>query len=163
MRSSLAWGRLLQKYFGTAFREPETLSTSKTKVKKVKSNKVQTMKDEKGLVLKPGAMISGNWLGRKRYYSGDIAKINGDGTADVQYDDGDFEYSVPSSRLRRKSPDRIHPLYSDKNQADNDGIAFAGAFGIPNVDDESVLICVLFFFLGFVVYLMHQLYACVFS
>ena len=151
MRFLLAWERIYGKFFGKGSPASPTASSKVEPDAKKVNDRLRTTKDQAGLALKRGTMVAGNWLGRNHYYSGYIAKINADGTADVQYDDGDFEHNVPSSRLRRKSPERIHPLYSDHSQPAGDAVAFVGAFGLPNIfnaDDESILMSALVFCLG---------------
>lgn len=42
-----------------------------------------------------GNVIEGNWQGRGVWYPGKISRVNGDGTYDITYDDGDHEKAVP--------------------------------------------------------------------
>lgn len=42
-----------------------------------------------------GNAVEGNWQGRGVWYPGKISRVNGDGTFDIAYDDGDHEKAVP--------------------------------------------------------------------
>ena len=43
--------------------------------------------------------VKGNWQGAGQWFPGTVVTINGGGTYAVQYDDGDYDESVPDSDL----------------------------------------------------------------
>ena len=43
--------------------------------------------------------VSGNWQGAGQWFPGSVVTVNGDGTYAIQYDDGDFDESVPDGHL----------------------------------------------------------------
>ena len=51
-----------------------------------------------------GQRLQGNWRGGGTWYDGSVTAVNSDNTYDIQYDDGDFEASVPADRVRTEAP-----------------------------------------------------------
>jgi hypothetical protein len=47
-----------------------------------------------------GSKVEGNYRGKGKWYPGKIKKDRGDGTFDIDYDDGEFESRVAESLLR---------------------------------------------------------------
>ena len=43
------------------------------------------------LSLQVGALVEARRKGKKKYYSGKIAEVNGDNTYGIQFDDGDYD------------------------------------------------------------------------
>jgi len=43
--------------------------------------------------------VKGNWQGAGQWFPGTVVTVNGGGTYAVQYDDGDYDESVPDSHL----------------------------------------------------------------
>ena len=65
--------------------------------RKVKSTKIRRFDSR----LVEGAVIEAKYQGRgKKWYRGRIAKVNDDGTFDVDYDDEESEYSVKAKHIR---------------------------------------------------------------
>ena len=50
--------------------------------------------------LRVGDKVEANWRGNGIHYKGCVKKDNGDGTYDIDYNDGDKETRVPSNRIR---------------------------------------------------------------
>ena len=46
-----------------------------------------------------GDRVQAKYKGRNKWYKGKIAKVNHDGTYDVEYDDGDFERNVAAKNV----------------------------------------------------------------
>ena len=47
-----------------------------------------------------GSPIEARYRGKRKWYPGTIAKVNGDGTYDIQYVDGDSERGVTAQYVR---------------------------------------------------------------
>ena len=52
-----------------------------------------------------GSKVEANYRGKGRFYPGRIALVNGDGTFDVDYDDGEKETRVAAALIRAKDVD----------------------------------------------------------
>jgi multisubunit Na+/H+ antiporter MnhE subunit len=50
--------------------------------------------------LKAGIKVEANFRGRGRYFAGTIAKVNSDGTFDIDYDNRQSEYRVHAIDIR---------------------------------------------------------------
>jgi Agenet domain len=55
---------------------------------------------EHDVAFEVGTAIEARYAGRREWFTGTVTKVNPDGSYSVQYDDGDFENSVPSKFLR---------------------------------------------------------------
>ena len=75
-----------------------------------------------------------NFEGKGKFYPGNIARLNADGTYIVAYDDGDRETNVPFDYIRREQPDtsEVQDLLSSiKSQ--NPGLLGDSASSNPDV------------------------------
>jgi hypothetical protein len=52
--------------------------------------------------LQRGDLVEGRFGGGREWFSGQVERVNGDGTVDLLYDDGDREAAVPVARVRRR-------------------------------------------------------------
>jgi len=50
--------------------------------------------------LKTGTHVEGRYKGKSKFYAAKVTAVNGDGTVDLEYTDGDVEANVPLDRLR---------------------------------------------------------------
>ena len=53
-----------------------------------------------GFAFTVGMQIEARYHGKKRWYAGAIAKVNGDGTYDIRYTDGDSERGLKAEYVR---------------------------------------------------------------
>jgi SEL1 protein len=137
MRLCKAWQSLSNRVFRTGSSTDKGGSEKKNVQKKLFS------KDEAGLTIKAGSVVTARWKGRKHYYSGYVAQVNNDETVDIQYDDGDFEHNVQSRYIKRKLPNAVHPSYGKSLESDPEGKqGGTGMFRLPLLlnGDESVLV-----------------------
>jgi len=56
--------------------------------------------DQSSTPLDEGAKVEGNYRGKGKWYPGRISRVNGDGTVDIDYDDGERETRVEESMVR---------------------------------------------------------------
>ena len=123
MRATEAWFTILDSikdYFGVEETPPKAKSTrikkKKKKLDKSMSGQKSKLKDSKGKVITEGSMIRARWKGGRQYFTGYIHGVNLDGTASVQYDDGDFESGVKSRHIERVAK-RLHPVWVSKHKS----------------------------------------------
>jgi dUTPase len=59
------------------------------------------------LKLSEGDHVDANYKGKGKYYPGKVKRDRGDGTFDIDYDDGEFELRVPRNMIRLKDNDKV--------------------------------------------------------
>ena len=70
---------------------------------------VKATGDEKGGALKKGDMVKARWRGGRKLYTGSITGVNGNGTVDITYADGDTEGAVDPALVTRHAAARAGP------------------------------------------------------
>ena len=87
-----------------------------------------------------GDKIEARYKGKDKWFGGEVTAVNGDGTFDVRYDDGDREYNVKADMIRLKggSSSKAAPALArgDKVEARYKGKDkwFAGEITTVNID-----------------------------
>ena len=74
--------------------------------------------------LERGSAVEANYNGRGKWYKGKIARVNSDGTYDVEYDDGDMEKRVKKSFIKLvggHSRNSQRGSDDERSDADDDG------------------------------------------
>ena len=82
-----------------------------------------TTTDSKGKALSVGSLVSALWKG-SRAFSGHVHRVHADGTADVQFDDGDFEWRLAPHALTKRTSDGVMPVAPDKEDVRPETAAF---------------------------------------
>jgi hypothetical protein len=58
-------------------------------------------KDVKGKVVLVGTVVRAKWRQGEKFYTGYVDLVNPDGSVDIQYDDGDYEWFVQPENIER--------------------------------------------------------------
>merc|ERR1711871_387991 len=95
--------------------ESHAEKSKQKKMKKKQSKKDTITKDAKGIPLREGSMVRARWEGGSQYFTGYVHNVDLDGSASIQYDDGDFETGVQSQFIERVAK-RLHPIWIAKQK-----------------------------------------------
>jgi len=91
------------------------------------SNEEETFERESGdQDLQNGDLVEALFRGGRKYYPGKISKVRMDGNFDIEYDDGDFERSVPLSKIRKRTTKFAHSGQKQFMVGDNVKAKFRG-------------------------------------
>ena len=74
--------------------------------KSMSSSRGRTALDKNHKILQEGARVTAMWKGGSNWYVGHIDYVNEDGTVDIQYDDGDYEWYVRTEAYVKIAPSK---------------------------------------------------------
>ncbi|GBG28986.1 Cytidine deaminase [Hondaea fermentalgiana] len=80
--------------------------------------------DDAGGVLREGDRVEARYKGGSKYYKGKISRVNADGSYNIDYDDGDQERRVASSKVRKLGGSPRHTGRPSSDTDDDFGAKF---------------------------------------